>query len=264
MLNKLTGCIVLIFFTVSCAKQWSYNEVKSEKLPKLKQKEFIKLLDSISVSAPHYMYTKVKVSYIGADNRGSFKTTLKAVKDSAVSAVVSFARIPVFSALIDTSKLTIVNKKDKCFSAQKLSEFSKNIGVDLAFNNIEEVIFGHAIGFSKDQKYHMLNDPYQYILSTHRKGGGRKKKEIVYRYNMASNKTHLVSSHISAPLDSTEIEIKYLEWQKADKYLLPMRINMNIQSKGNFGEIILEYTRLDALTPEALFITIPEKYEKCN
>ena len=172
MLNKLTGCIVLVFLTVGCAKQWSDSEVKPEKLPKLKQKEFIAILDSISRSAPTYMYTKLKVSYKGADNKGSFKTTLKSVKDSAVSAVVSFARIPVFSALIDTSTLTILNKKDKCFSVQALSEFSKTIGVDLALYNIEEVVFGHAIGYSKDNKYHMLNDSYHYILSTHRKGGG--------------------------------------------------------------------------------------------
>lgn len=264
MLNKLTGCIMLVFLTVSCAKQWSDSEVKPDKLPKLKQKEFIAILDSISRSAPTYMYTKLKVSYKGADNKGSFKTTLKSVQDSAVSAVVSFARIPVFSALIDTSTLTILNKKDKCFSVQALSEFSKNIGIDLALHNIEEVIFGHAIGYSKDNKYHMLNDSYHYILSTHRKGGGRKKKEIVYRYNLAPNKIHLASSHISAPMDSTEIEIKYLEWQQADKYLLPKRIEMNIQTRGNAGQITLEYTRLDALTPEALFLTIPEKYEKCD
>ncbi len=264
MLNKLIGCIVLVFFTVSCAKQWSDSEVKPEKLPKLKHKEFITLLDSISTSAPHYMYTKLKVSYKGADNKGSFKTTLKAVKDSAVSAVVSFARIPVFSALIDSSSLTIINKKDKCFSVQALSEFSKTIGIDLARHNIEELIFGHAIGYSKNQKYHMLNDPYHYTLSTHRKGGGRKKKEIVFRYNLAPNKDHLVSSHISAPMDSTEIDINYLEWQQADKYLLPKQIIMDIQTRGNVGQITLEYTRLDAVTPEALFLTIPEKYEKCD
>lgn len=264
MWNKLAGCIVFVFLTLGCAKQWSDSEVKPEKLPKMKQKEFITLLDSISRSAPHYMYTKLKVSYKGADNKVSFKATLKSVKDSAVSIVVSFARIPVFSSLIDTSTLTILNKKDKCFSVQALSEFSKNIGVDVVLHNLEEVIFGHAIGYSNNQKYHMLNDPYRYVLSSHRKGGARKKKEIVYRYNLNPKKGHLESSHISVPVDSTEIEIKYLEWQQADKYLLPQRIEMNIQTGGNAGQIILEYTRLDTLTPEALFLTIPEKYEKCD
>tara|TARA_B100001113_G_C20964250_1_gene558805 strand:- start:642 stop:839 length:198 start_codon:yes stop_codon:yes gene_type:complete len=65
-------------------------------------------------------------------------------------------------------------------------------------------------------------------------------------------------------MDSTEIEIKYLEWQQAHKYLLPKRLEMNIQTRGNTGQITLEYTRLDTLTPEALFLTIPEKYEKCD
>ena len=65
-------------------------------------------------------------------------------------------------------------------------------------------------------------------------------------------------------MDSTEIDINYLEWQQADKYLLPKQIIMDIQTRGNVGQITLEYTRLDAVTPEALFLTIPEKYEKCD
>ena len=264
MLNKLVGFFALVFFTMGCAKQWTDSEGKPEKLPKLKQKQFIAMLDSISMSSPQYMYTKLKVNYKGVDNKGSFKATLKSVQDSAVSAVISFARIPVFSALIDSSSLTILNKKDKCFSVQAINEFSKKFGVDFALHNVEEVIFGHAIGFSFDQKYHMLSDPYQYILSTHRKVGARKKKEIVYRYILAPNQRHLESAYISAPMDSTEIEIKYLEWQRADDYLLPKVIEMNIKTRNNIGQIILEYTRLDAVTPEALFLTIPEKYEKCD
>ena len=264
MLNKLVGFFVLVFCTVGCAKQWTISEGKSEKLPKLKQKQFIAVLDSISMSSPQYMYTKLKVNYKGTDNKGSFKATLKSVQDSAVSAVISFARIPVFSALIDSSLLTILNKKDKCFSVQALKEFSKKLGVDFALHNVEEVIFGHAIGFSLDQKYHMLSDPYQYILSTHRKAGMRKKKEIVNRYILAPNQRHLESAYISAPMDSTEIEIKYLEWQQADDYLLPKVIELNINTRNNVGQIILEYTRLDTVTPEALFINIPEKYEKCD
>ena len=138
MLSRFIFFAVFVFIAVGCAKQWSNNEIKPEKLPKLKPKEFIAKLDSISLSAPHYMYTKLKVNYKGADNKGSFKTTLKSVQDSAVSAVVSFARIPVFSVLIDSSKLTIVNKKDKCFSEQSISEFSKKAGVDFAILGTEE------------------------------------------------------------------------------------------------------------------------------
>tara|TARA_B100000575_G_scaffold287041_1_gene284720 strand:- start:75 stop:869 length:795 start_codon:yes stop_codon:yes gene_type:complete len=264
MLSRFIFFAVFVFIAAGCAKQWSNNEIKPEKLPKLKPKEFIAKLDSISLSAPHYMYTKLKVNYKGADNKGSFKTTLKSVQDSAVSAVVSFARIPVFSVLIDSSRLTIVNKKDKCFSEQSISEFSKKVGVDFALQNFEELIFGHAIGFSHDKKYHVLNDPYHYVLSTHRKGGGRKKKEIVYRYSLAPSQNHLSSIFISAPVDSTEIEIKYLEWQESATYLLPKVIEMNIQTRNNFGQINLEYTRVDAITSDSLFLTIPEKYEKCN
>ena len=264
MWNKALKLLVLLFVLSSCARQWSDSSQKPIKLPKLKQKEFVSKLDSISKNAPHYLYTKLKVNYKDQERKVSFKTTLKAVNDSAVSALVSFARIPVFSALIDASKLMIVNKKEKCFSEESLNSLSKKLGVSFQRDNIEEIIYGHAIGFSKSQKYHMFNDPFHYVLSTHRKGYGRKKKEIVYTYQLHPTQNHLEQTKIHVPMDSTEIEVNYLEWQYSESFLLPKKIQLKIQTPIVSATIELQYTKLDVVTPDALFLIIPEKYEKCD
>ncbi|MEJ6505629.1 MAG: DUF4292 domain-containing protein [Crocinitomicaceae bacterium] len=265
MLNKTKFLfVVLCLFISGCAKQWTDSETKPEKLPKLKQKDFITKLDSISLGSPKFMYTKLKVNYKEGDRKFSFKTTLKNAQDSAVIALVSFARIPVFSALIDTSSLTLVNKKDKCYSKDLLLNFSKKSGVDFRYDNIEEVIYGHAIGFSKNKKYHMLNDPFNYKLSSHRKGQNRRHKDIVYTYNLHKNQKHLESTHIQIPFDSVEIKVNYLEWQTSEGYLLPKKIVLNLQTPKVSANIQMEYTRIDVLTPEPLFLIIPEKYEKCD
>ena len=148
MLNKGMCALLLLFMTASCAKQWSDATSRPDKLQKLKQKDFVAKLDSISATAPRYMYTKLKVSFKDSERKISFKTTLKAVNDSALSAIVSFARIPVFSALIDTTNLTIINKKDKCYSVQKLKDLTSDLGVSFERSGIEELIYGHAIGFN--------------------------------------------------------------------------------------------------------------------
>ena len=264
MLNKGMCALLLLFMTASCAKQWSDATSRPDKLQKLKQKDFVAKLDSISATAPRYMYTKLKVSFKDSERKISFKTTLKAVNDSALSAIVSFARIPVFSALIDTTNLTIINKKDKCYSVQKLKDLTSDLGVSFERSGIEELIYGHAIGFNNEQKYFMHNDPYSYTISSHRKTNNRKKKEVVYTYVLHENQKHLSSTKINVPMDSTQIQINYLSWQESDGYRLPKKMEIEVRSPQRTMNIALEYTKLDLIAPEALFLIIPEKYEKCN
>ena len=78
-----------------------------------------------------------------------------ATDDAAITAIVSFARIPVFSALVDRSNLTVVNKKDKCYTIQKLEDLTSELGVSFQRSAVEELIYGHALGFSADKKYYM-------------------------------------------------------------------------------------------------------------
>lgn len=265
MWNKSMCAFLLLFMTASCAKQWSdAASSRPDKLQKLKQKDFVAKLDSISETAPRHMYTKLKVSFKDSERKISFKTTLKAVNDSALSAIVSFARIPVFSAIVDTSNLTIVNKKDKCYSVQKLKDLTSDLGVSFQRSGIEELIYGHAIGFNNNQKYFMLNDSYSYTLSSHRKTNNRKKKEIVYTYELHENQKHLSSTKINVPMDTTQIQINYLSWQESDGFRLPKKMEIEVRSPTLTIDIALEYTKLDLITPEALFLIIPEKYEKCN
>jgi hypothetical protein len=41
-------------------------------------------------------------------------------------------------------------------------------------------------------------------------------------------------------------------------------MEIEVRSPSLTIDIALEYTKLDLITPEALFLIIPEKYEKCN
>ena len=110
----------------------------------------------------------------------------------------------------------------------------------------------------------MHNDPYSYTISSHRKTNNRKKKEVVYTYVLHENQKHLSSTKINVPMDSTQIQINYLSWQESDGYRLPKKMEIEVHSPQRTMNIALEYTKLDLITPEALFLIIPEKYEKCN
>ena len=88
---------------------------------------------------------------------------------------MSYAAIPVFTAYLDTSEITIVNKKEKCFTEKKISDYSELWGIELSFDNIQELLFGLPIGYVKGEKYHVISNPYEYVLSTHNKRELKKK-----------------------------------------------------------------------------------------
>ena len=74
-------------------------------------------MDSLHEMRPKYFYSKIKVTYSDEDRKTSFKSSVNIVQDSALSTILSYAAIPVFTAYIDTQMITIVNKKDKCYSS---------------------------------------------------------------------------------------------------------------------------------------------------
>ena len=124
-LNRvILGLILLMVFT-SCSRQWVEIGEKPQKLPKLKEKMFIQKMDSLHAMRPNYFYTKIKVTYTDEDRNVSFKSSVNIVEDSALSTILSYAAIPIFTAYLDTQKITIVNKKDKCHTNKFISDYSE-------------------------------------------------------------------------------------------------------------------------------------------
>ena len=179
ILNKTSFLVLLSCLLFSCSKQWSETELKPQKLPKLKEKVFTAKMDSLHALRPEYFYSKIKVSYTDDDRSVSFKTSVNVALDSAVSAILSYAAIPIFTAYLDSEEITIVNKKDKCFTNKRISEYSELWSVELSFDNIQELVFGLPIGYIPGDKYHLIHDPHQYILSSHKKREHKKKARRV-------------------------------------------------------------------------------------
>ena len=90
-----------------------------EKLPKLKDKELIDRIDSLSGIEPKTFYSKLTVTYKdlskpAEENEISLKTSIKIVSDSAVSAIITYAKIPVVTTLVTQDTLSVVNKRERC------------------------------------------------------------------------------------------------------------------------------------------------------
>jgi len=270
IMNPCSKYFLLFFLPFLFSCQPKIGElVEKEKLPKKKEKDLITVLDSLSSVKPKTFYSKLNVDFKDTTRSISFKTSLKIVSDSATSALITYLKIPIVSALITRDSVIVVNKRDKCFQKENLGFIKENFGVDFNYQNVEELLLGRPVDFSEGQKYFMDNDPYNYRISTHKKRERKRldrkaKEDVIINYVLSDDAKMLKLMSIDSPSDSTVIEVQFQKWQLIGQINVPEEVIIKIKTSKNSLLIQLRYDKAEINEPQELFIVIPEKYEKCN
>jgi hypothetical protein len=277
-LNKLLGVLGLTTLLFSCAHK--LTEFERTKLPRKKTPELIHVLDSLSHQKPQFFYTKIATDYSDTNRSISFKTSIRLVKDSAVNALITYAKIPIINSIITTDSVTIVNKREKCYITQSLSYIKENFGIEFNYANLEELILGLPVAYDTNQKYFQIHDPYTYIISSHKKKILKKidrldklekladklseKDDVLIKYLLSDSLKDIKGIQIESPFDSTRIQVEYLERMEIQGYSIPQKVSIVITSPRNQIRMLLDYDKVEIDEPQPLILIIPEGYEKCD
>lgn len=264
--TKLVAFMALLIFA-SCAKKITEGP---ERLPRVKEKDLMEALDSISLRKPTFFYSKLDTKFDDGDRTVNFKTSIRLKVDSALNAIITYAKIPMVTAMVTKDSVTITNKRDKCYILEDLNFFKNNFGIDFKFKNIEEILLGLPLDYNIDDKYFQMHDPFNYIVSSHRKRDikrterGKIEGDILIKYFLAKDLKSVKRLEIESVEDSTNVIIDYVTRQSEKNYLVPAKMNVMIQSPKKTMFIEMDYEKVEIDEPKELFIVIPESYEKCD
>ncbi len=266
---KITVGLSFIWTLFACSPKVGNELMNGDKLPKIKDKELVDRLDSLSKIEPRTFYSKLDINYKDSTTDISFKTSLKIVADSAVSAIITYARIPIVTAMVTKDTITVVNKREKCYTVQSLDYLKTTFGVDFTYENMEELFLGKPLDYNIEQKYFVDHDPYHYSISTHKKRDKKRmdrrpKEDIVLNYILSNDGKSLQQTTIKSPSDSTEITVIYEQRQEVNGMNVPKVVHMHIKAKEKGIYIKMDYEKVEINEPQELIIVIPEKYEKCK
>lgn len=270
---SFVGCF--FFGLVACKAPALIEEVRQfEKLPKIKDKELLDRIDSLSSKEPQTFYSKLNATYTDlskpeAQSEISLKTSIKIVSDSAVSAIITYAKIPVVTALVTQDTLSVVNKRDRCYTVASLAYLKELFGVDFTYENIEEILYGKPLDYQLSQKYFVDNDPFHYSVSTHKKRDRKKpdrkqKDDLMIQYQLTNDAKALKQTRIWSLEDATEVSVIYLERQQLNGFDLPVKVQIHIKTPNKALTLTLTYDRVEVNEPQELIIVIPDSYEKCD
>jgi len=252
------------FLLVACGTTKVLNKVSRKKTMELTAR-----LDSISKNIPNTFYAKISTEFKDTNQQLSFKTSIRLVKDSAMTALVTYLGIPVVNSLVTKDTLAFTLKKERCYVKTDVSLLRQKFGVDFSFRNLEELIYGLPIDFDTKAKYHQFMDPYFHVLSTHKKRkikrlGRKGTDDYVIKYFFTDDSLGIKKIELFNPADSTHIFVEYLKKKIHDGFALPKEIEMRILTAKNNVFIRLDYDRIEINQPQEIYFTIPENYEHCQ
>jgi hypothetical protein len=262
---KTSWILIGLLFITSCGNR----EGDGAKLPKVDDSALTDALDSLSAQTFDSFFTKVSTKYQDTSRKVSFKTMLRIVADSAVGISVSYANLPIMSAVITPDSLKLSNKREKCYLLESQRYFKESFGVDFTHRNIEEIMMGLPVGYDKNAEYHRVKDPYAYIISSHSKKdalgmGDASKKEMVFYYTLTKDLKNLASTRIESEVDSTVVMIDYQTRQDVDGFMSPNLMKITIITPRQEISIEMEYNKPRINQPEEIYFVIPESYGTCN
>jgi hypothetical protein len=256
-----------VLFAVSCAKRPTSENL--EKLDRKKTSRLIATLDSLTTQRPDFFYTKISTQYKDTNRQISFKTSIRMIRDSAINALITYAKFPIFNTLITQDSLTVVDKRERCYLVQNLGYIKENFGIEFSYRNLEELILGLPLDYDINQKYFQIHDPYEYIISSHRKFKikryeKKEKEDIIVKYYLNNEADHLKAMHVESPSDSTFIQVDYKSRKKVDNYTIPEEVRISIITPKNRVFIEMAYEKVEINEPQPLYLIIPESYERCK
>jgi hypothetical protein len=267
LFKRLALYVLGIFFLAACNKHIA--ETDQEKLPRRKLQDLVFTLDSISDFKPNLFYTKISTKFSDTNREISFKTSIRMVQDSAINAMITYASLPIVNSMITKDSVVIVNKKDKCYIRQSLDYIKENFAVDFSFTNIEELILGLPVDFDSAQKYFMVHDPYNYVISSHKKREMRRnerlaKDDLIIQYVLTDDAKGLKGMYIESPSDSASIKVDYIAREIVGGFDLPKEVYIQIKSPRNNMRIFMDYEKTEVNERRELILIIPENYEECK
>jgi hypothetical protein len=266
-ITKYIFSIVLLSTLVACGSKRNADLENSEKLPKVKGEVLINRLDSLSKKRPDHFYTKLSSKYSDSKYNVSFKTSIRMRADSALHALITFARIPIYNTMVTPDTLTMVDKRNNCYMKEGMDYLKTTFGIDFKHKNIEELILGMPIAWNNNIEYQQIKDPYNYVVSSISKRKIRRLdsgEEVIIRYFLSNDTKSLKRMIVDSPKDSTTITINYFGREMIAGFDIPLKGDINIETPREKIYVDFEYNKTSVNDPRVLYLSIPNKYEKCE
>jgi hypothetical protein len=267
----MKNCILFIVFILAVTlfpackpKEKAYRGPLFDRSP-----EF--LFNKMRENEFRYDWITAKISAEVNDDgkRTSFKTAVRAKKDSVIWASISPALgIEVARMVITKDSVHFMNRLNSTYFEGDFNFINNYFGVDVDFDMLQSILTGNAFAHFEEDEFKSFVDKDQYMLSTVRKRKLRKKiqksdtLDLVAQSIWLEPRTFKISKFgIYDFAANKSLEVFYSNFTTVEHQLFPFKLFFIVKSDKANSELSLQYSKVSHEGPQSIPFTVPEKYE---
>ena len=217
------------------------------------------LLDSLQHQPWKYFSSKIDVNYANEEKSVNIKANVKATKDSASFAIVSFLNIPAVLAMASKDSVMYVDKLNRCFKKKNLEDLASLFGITLSLTNLEELLIALPIGFNIDAPCEETHGDTLWVQQTLKENN----KTRNHRYALSKTDHKLLFQSIHVPEDEIKLFITYQDHSVVSGFNFPTGFSATIAIRDQISSLSITYGKTVFNTPQLLELNIPDDYENC-
>ena len=167
--------------------------------------------------------------------------------------------LPIFKALIDQNKISGYQKFDRTFFDVNYEDLYNKLGIDLGFNEIENLLLGNPIlDLSNKENFKIYqNEKSMLIYSI-------EKENVIYNMTFDPQSNKLVSQEITQSKLNRYLKIYYNSFQKLNSFSLPRLVGIIINDGKNLIKLTISNQSSEINNELSFPFKIPNNYKKIN
>lgn len=197
---------------------------------------------------------KMRIDYSDGEDAQGVAVSLRMEKDRAIWISAPFG---VVKALITPGRVTFYNKLQNEYFDGDFAYLSKFVGVELDFEQVQNLLLGQALLDLKDVKYDASIAGGNYELKP-------KKALELFKvlFQIEPKNFRIASQQLSQPLKERLLQINYTDYQQVNKWLLPQKIAVAAIDKDQRSIIDIEYRNIEFDRPLSFPYDIPNGFDE--
>ena len=165
--------------------------------------------------------------------------------------------LPIFKVLIDQNKISGYQKFDKTFFDVNYDEIYNKLGINLGFNEIENLLLGNPIlDLNKSENFKIYQNEKNMLIYS------MEKENVTYNMTFDPKSNKLLSQEITQLKLNRYLKIYYNSFQKLNSFDLPRLIGILINDGKNLIKLTISNQSREINNELSFPFKIPSNYKK--
>ena len=165
--------------------------------------------------------------------------------------------LPIFKVLIDQNKISGYQKFDKTFFDVNYDEIYNKLGINLGFNEIENLLLGNPIlDLNKSENFKIYQNEKNMLIYS------MEKENVIYNMTFDPKSNKLLSQEITQLKLNRYLKIYYNSFQKLNSFDLPRLIGILINDGKNLIKLTISNQSREINNELSFPFKIPSNYKK--